>query len=102
MDSGGRLKLLLDENISRRVLPALLPAYPGSVQVADALLNAGDEIAARLADESCQPRRHPCPVTAEELAHLKGTLTATLPGPTSTVGCSPGARRQSRNRRPKP
>lgn len=33
MDSGGSVKLLLDENVSRRLLPVLASAFPGSTHV---------------------------------------------------------------------
>lgn len=43
MGSGGRLKLLLDENISRRLLPILAFAFPGSTHVVlEGLQQAGD------------------------------------------------------------
>jgi predicted nuclease of predicted toxin-antitoxin system len=34
VDSGRRVKLLLDENLSRKIVPALQEAFPGSTQVA--------------------------------------------------------------------
>jgi predicted nuclease of predicted toxin-antitoxin system len=43
VDCGGRVKLLLDENISRRLLSVLEPAFPGSTHVAlEGLQQAAD------------------------------------------------------------
>jgi predicted nuclease of predicted toxin-antitoxin system len=43
VDSGGGVKLLLDENISRRLLPVLGPAFPGSTRVSlEGLQQASD------------------------------------------------------------
>ena len=43
MGSRGRVKLLLDENISRRIVPALQEAFPGSTQVVLAGLERVDD-----------------------------------------------------------
>ena len=39
----GRVKLLLDENLSRRIVPALQTAFPGTTQVALAGLERADD-----------------------------------------------------------
>ncbi len=38
------MKLLLDENLSRRIIPTLLTAYPGSTQVALLELNEAHDL----------------------------------------------------------
>lgn len=43
MGSRGHVKLLLDENISRRIIPALQEAFPGSTQVLLAGLERADD-----------------------------------------------------------
>jgi hypothetical protein len=43
MDSGCGVKLLLDENLSYRIIPSLQEAFPGSTQVVLAGLERADD-----------------------------------------------------------